>query len=83
MKAAQRPSSLRLRDHGISPAAREYRDIAPGVAQAIFGNEAVTSGWQKWRDSLGTIDRARFYSLPGDLVRYEIAGATRDASSTA
>lgn len=60
---------------GTSPAAREYRDVAPGVATAVFGNDtAVTSGWQTWRESLGSIDRARFYSLPGDLVRYEIRG---------
>ena len=60
---------------GASPAPREYRDIAHGVASAVFHNDtAVASGWRKWRESLGTIDRARFYSLPGDLVRYEIRG---------
>jgi tetratricopeptide (TPR) repeat protein len=57
---------------GSSPAAREYRDIAPGVANAVFETGAVEPGWQKWRQSLGAIDRARFYSLPGDLVRYEV-----------
>ena len=66
--AAQRPSGLRSGIHGHAAVAREYRDIGPGVAQAIFGNEAVTSGWQKWRDSLGTIDRARFY-LPARRSR--------------
>ena len=60
---------------GTSPAAREYRDVAPGVATAVFsGDTDVASGWQRWRESLGSIDRARFYSLPGDLVRYEIRG---------
>ncbi len=60
---------------GTSPAVREYRPVAPGVAQAVFGEDTdVASGWQKWRASLGDIDRARFYSLPGEVVRYEIRG---------
>jgi tetratricopeptide (TPR) repeat protein len=60
---------------GISPAVREYRPVAPGVAQAVFGDGTdVASGWQKWWASLGDIDRARFYSLPGEVVRYEIRG---------
>jgi tetratricopeptide (TPR) repeat protein len=57
---------------GVSPAVREYRDIAPGVAKAVFGRGDVIPGWKRWRESLGKIDRARFYSLPGDLVRYEV-----------
>ncbi len=58
---------------GISPAAIEYRDIAPGVAAAVFGAEKqVEAGWRKWRDSLGAVRFARFYSLPGDIVRYDI-----------
>ena len=57
---------------GSSPAAREYREIASGVSSAIFETGAVQPGWQKWRQSLGAVARARFYSLPGDLVRYEI-----------
>ena len=60
---------------GISPAPREYRDIAPGVAAAAFGSDPdVASGWNKWRESLGTIHGARFYSLPGGVIRYEIRG---------
>jgi len=57
---------------GLSPAARDYRDVAPGVARAVFGEGEVAAGWEEWRESLGKIDRARFYSLPGDLVRYEV-----------
>jgi tetratricopeptide (TPR) repeat protein len=58
---------------GSSPAPERYRDIAPGVAVAVFGSEAdVPAGWRKWRDSLGTVRYARFYSLPGDIVRYDI-----------
>jgi tetratricopeptide (TPR) repeat protein len=58
---------------GISPAPREYRDIAPGVAAAVFGNSGdAASGWNQWRESLGSIEGARFYSLPGNVVRYEI-----------
>ena len=58
---------------GISPAAREYREIAPGVSTAVFEqSEDVAAGWKKWRDSLGKIRSARFYVLPGDIVRYDI-----------
>jgi len=57
---------------GRSPAAREYDEIGPGVARAVFDQGDVAPGWEKWRAGLGAIDRARFYSLPGDLVRYEI-----------
>ena len=58
---------------GRSPAAAEYREIASGVVAGVFAEDgAVESGWKRWRESLGSVDRARFYSLPGDMVRYEI-----------
>ena len=60
---------------GISPAPREYREIAPGVAAAVFGaSDDLASGWKKWRESLGTIYAARFFSLPGEVIRYQIRG---------
>jgi tetratricopeptide (TPR) repeat protein len=60
---------------GSSPAPSHYRDIAPGVAAAVFESGGDPSaGWKKWRASLGTVRRAAFYSLPGDLVRYDIRG---------
>jgi FimV-like protein len=61
---------------GRSPAVREYRDIAPGVASAVFEDtEDVAGGWEKWRKSLGEIRSARFYVLPGDIIRYDIRSA--------
>lgn len=62
---------------GRSPAVRDYGEIAPGVARAVFDAGDVAAGWDKWRSGLGGIDRARFYSLPGDLVRYEIRSRNR------
>ena len=58
---------------GASPAPAGYRDIAPDVAVAVFdGGGDPSSGWKKWRASLGTVRRARFYVLPGGLVRYDV-----------
>ena len=60
---------------GSTPAPSRYRNIAPGVDAAVFeGVGDPVAGWQKWRASLGTVRRAAFYSLPGDLVRYDIRG---------
>jgi tetratricopeptide (TPR) repeat protein len=65
---------------GFSPAPSTYRAIAPGVSEAVFGNSVnVAEGWKQWLASLGEVRSARFYSLPGNLVRYDIrsAGAER------
>jgi Flp pilus assembly protein TadD len=63
---------------GLSPAPDRYRDVAPGVAVAIFGRETdVAAGWRKWRDSLGTVRYARFYSLPGDVVRFDVRSESK------
>jgi len=70
MRHGQAPFSASC--SGRSPAAREYRDIVPGVAQAVFGEGDAAPGWETWRASLKDIDRARFYALPGDQVRYEV-----------
>jgi Flp pilus assembly protein TadD len=60
---------------GVSPLPKEYRDVAPGVAEAVYGAPGdVAGGWKKWRESLGEIRSARFYSLPGGVVRYDIRG---------
>ncbi len=58
---------------GSSPAPSRYRPIAPDVAAAVFdaGGDPV-AGWKQWRASLGVVRRAAFYSLPGDMVRYDI-----------
>ena len=57
---------------GMSPAVREYRNIGAGVGSARFEQGEVASGCKKWRESLGSISAARFNSLPGDLLRYEV-----------
>ena len=59
---------------GKSPAG--YRAIADGVAESAFAEGNVAAGWEKWRLALGTIDSARFYSLPGDVVLYKIRSRT-------
>lgn len=59
---------------GRSPAAAEHRPIAPDVDAAAFSEAGdPAQGWKQWRASLGTVRRARFYALPGDLIRYEVA----------
>ncbi|MDR3718005.1 MAG: FG-GAP-like repeat-containing protein [Bryobacteraceae bacterium] len=58
-----------------SPAPSEYRSIAPDVAAAVFGGgDDLAQGWKQWRAALGAIRYARFYSLPGGIVRYDIRG---------
>ncbi|HEY3440737.1 MAG TPA: FG-GAP-like repeat-containing protein [Paludibaculum sp.] len=60
---------------GASPAPREYRNIGPGVSEGVFGGDTdVAAGWKKWRASLGEVRSARFYALPGDLIRYDVRG---------
>ena len=62
----------------VLPAARAYRAIAPDVQEAVFGREGeLAAGWKEWRDSLGAVRSARFYSLPGDLIRYDIRGSNQ------
>ena len=63
---------------GVSPKPREYRNVAPGVAAAVFGDSGdAASGWNEWRESLGEVRKARFFSLPGDLIRYDVRGSNR------
>jgi tetratricopeptide (TPR) repeat protein len=57
---------------GASPAPSRYRSVAPDVAVAIFEGGDPIAGWKQWRASLGTVRRAAFYVLPGDMVRYDI-----------
>ncbi|HXM39897.1 MAG TPA: FG-GAP-like repeat-containing protein [Bryobacteraceae bacterium] len=60
---------------GIPPTPRRYVRIAEGVSEAEFGDEE-TSGpaLAEWIRSLGRVRRARFFALPDDVIRYEIAG---------
>ncbi len=58
---------------GSSPAPAEYKSIGPDVESAVYSSAGdIASGWTKWRASLGTIRRARFYRLPDERVRYDI-----------
>jgi len=58
---------------GASPMPAEYRSVASDVALARFdGRPDPATGWTLWRASLGTVRRARFYALPGGLLRYDI-----------
>jgi tetratricopeptide (TPR) repeat protein len=52
---------------------KRYIRIAEDVAEAEFGEGAPD--FTPWIKSLGQVRRARFFVLPGDLVRYEIASA--------
>ncbi len=56
----------------VSPLATGYRRVATDLQEAIFSQEVSGKGWRDWVRSLGTIRRAEFAVLPGDLVRYEV-----------
>jgi tetratricopeptide (TPR) repeat protein len=68
---------------GTPPLPRRYIRIAEGVSEAEFGDgQAFEPGMAEWIRLLGRVRRARFFALPGDVVRYEIAsdGAYRVGS---
>jgi hypothetical protein len=59
---------------GASPMPRRYNSAGEGVAEAEFGADGdFQTGLSQWISSLGRILRARFFVLPGHIVRYEIA----------
>ncbi len=62
---------------GISPMPAGYRWIADGIALARFdaADEQFDRGLENWIDSLGVVRSARFFALPGNRVRYEIASS--------
>ncbi|HLK67481.1 MAG TPA: FG-GAP-like repeat-containing protein [Bryobacteraceae bacterium] len=61
---------------GASPLPVRYTPIAEGVSRAEFQSDGETfaAGLVKWLDSLGEIRSARFFVLPNDILRFEIAG---------
>ena len=67
--------------HGVSPCPRRYKTAAAniGVAEYDLSDTRFNEGLASWLDSLGVVRTARFFVLPHDLVRYEIAGS-RDNS---
>jgi hypothetical protein len=54
-----------------------YTDVADRVSKAEYDDSAtgVAEGFAKWLDSIGPVKAARFFVLPGEIVRYEIASA--------
>jgi tetratricopeptide (TPR) repeat protein len=64
---------------GSSPFPLRHVQVAEGVSRAEFdpSDAGVDAGLKKWLDSLGEIRAARFFVLPDDLVRYEIAAGNQ------
>ena len=62
---------------GISPLAARYTHAGEGVEVAVFdrANLRFREGLAAWLQSLGEIRAARFFVLPGNAVRYEVASA--------
>ncbi len=62
---------------GSSPMPVRHRTIADGIAQAEYdlSDRDFEHGLQKWIASLGQVRAARYFVLPGDRVRYEIASS--------
>ena len=46
--------------------------VSPDVAPALFGGGDRRGGSREWQATLGDVRAARFYSLPGDVIRYDI-----------
>jgi tetratricopeptide (TPR) repeat protein len=60
---------------GVSPLPARYKAVADGVARAEYSSDAVSvnDGLLAWIESLGPIRSARFYVLPDNLIRFEVA----------
>ncbi|HWD99558.1 MAG TPA: VCBS repeat-containing protein, partial [Bryobacteraceae bacterium] len=71
--------------YGISPMPSRYVSLAEGVSKAEYDPSANVAaglthwpaGLAQWLDSFGPIRAARFFVLPNDMVRFEIASADR------
>jgi tetratricopeptide (TPR) repeat protein len=64
---------------GLSPLPAHYERVADDIARAKFDakDTRFSEGLAKWVDSLGSVRSARFYVLPRDRVRYEIASSSQ------
>ena len=60
---------------GISPVAVRFTPIAEAVIGAVYDDALsdVGKGLVNWLDSLGSIRELRFYVLPDDVIRFEVA----------
>lgn len=75
LRSAARDGALPIAKEckGGSPAARSYETVADGVSRAVFGaDEGIIEGWARWRGSLGDVRLARFFALPGNVVRFDV-----------
>ncbi len=64
---------------GWSPLPVRHLPVGEGVSRAEFNpaDGAFEAGLKQWLDSLGEIRAARFFVLPDDVVRYEIAAGNQ------
>jgi tetratricopeptide (TPR) repeat protein len=60
-------------EFGFEKTAQEVREALDNALLRMEMPIADAAGGKTWVDSLGTVRRAEFYPLPGDIVRYEIA----------
>jgi Flp pilus assembly protein TadD len=60
---------------GVSPLPARYTTIAENISKAEYNpaHTDVAAGLAQWLDSLAPIRAARFYVLPNNLIRFEIA----------
>src|ERR1041385_226741 len=68
---------------GESPLPIQYKPVSDDVSLATFDAARLglsegrfSDGLEKWIESLGSVRDARFYVLPGERVRYEIASSS-------
>src|SRR5262249_58683003 len=60
---------------GVSPLPKRYVSVAEDVWRAEFEAGDFVKGMNAWLESLGKIREVRFFRLPDDLVRYEVAAS--------
>jgi tetratricopeptide (TPR) repeat protein len=68
-------ASKDLAGAAIGPAS--YKQIAPDLAEGVFAPSPTE--WRVWVESLGSIRRAAFFPLAGDIVRFEVASEKNGA----
>src|ERR1700741_1195058 len=73
LRSGNLPGASSIR--GVSPCATSFRSIASDLQESVYdtSDAAVNAGWQRWVQSLGTIRRAEFDSLPDGVIRFAIA----------
>ena len=59
--------------HGSSICPTGYHAVNSDLHEAQFNADDAADGWPRWLQSLGTIRRAQFHSLPKDIVRFEVS----------